>query len=90
MGYINIHASKSDHLHTQKTAIPINDSYPIENQDLYFEDVSLKKNDLNINSDGASIKDINSGKTVFTFLGNVEVISEIVIIQCDKAILEFE
>ena len=90
MGYIDIHASKSDNLHTQINGTPINDSYPIENRNLYFEDVSLKKNDLNINSDGASIKDINSGKTVFTFSGNVKIISEIVIIKCDQAILEFE
>ena len=90
MGYIDIHASKSYNLHTQKNATPINGSYPIENQNLYFEDVSLRKNDLNINSDDASIKDINSGKTVFTFSGNVKVTSEIVIIKCDQAILEFE
>ena len=90
MGYLQTHASTIDNKHKQKNILSINDSYTTQQQNLYFEDVSLKKNDLNINSDAASIKDINSETTVFTFLGNVEIISEIVIIKCDKALLEFK
>ena len=90
VGGFTSQASTIDNVDTQINTIPIDDSYPTENQDLYFEDISLKKNDLNINSDSANITDLNSGKIVFTFSGNVEIISEIVIIKCDKAILEFE
>ena len=89
MGYIQTHASTISNEHIQND-VPINDSYTTQLQDLYFEDVLLKKNGLNINSDAASIKDLNSETTVFTFLGNVEIISEIVIIKCDKALLEFK
>ena len=90
MGYLQTHASTINNEHKQKDVLSINDSYTTQQQNLYFEDISLKKNDLNINSDAASIKDINSETTVFTFLGNVEIISEIVIIKCDKALLEFK
>ena len=90
LGYLQIHASTINDVNTLKNSVLINDSHLNEQQELYFEDVSLKKNDLNINSDGASIKDLNSETTVFTFLGNVEIISEIMIIKCDKAILEFK
>ena len=90
LGYLQIHASTINDVNTLKNSALINDSHLNEQQELYFEDVSLKKNDLNINSDGASIKDLNSETTVFTFLGNVEIISEIMIIKCDKAILEFK
>ena len=90
VGDFHSQASIIDNVDTHINNIPIDDSYPTENQDLYFEDISLKKNDLYINSDGANITDLNSGKIVFTFLGNVEIISEIVVIKCDKAILEFE
>ena len=90
VGDFHSQASIIDNVDTQINTIPIDGSYPTGNQDLYFEDISLKKNDLYINSDGANITDLNSGKNVFTFLGNVEIISEIVIIKCDKAILEFE
>ena len=90
MGYMQTHATTIENLDIHINASLIHESYPIENQDLYFKDISLKKNDLNINADGASITDLNSNKTVFTFLGNVEIISKIVIIKCDKAILEFE
>ena len=91
MGNLQTHASiiKSDE-DTQKNIVSINGPNTTQKQDLYFEDVSLKKNDLNINSDAASIKDLNSQTTIFTFLGNVEIISEIVIIKCDKALLEFK
>ena len=91
MGNLQTHASiiKSDE-DTQKNIVSINGSNTAKQQDLYFEDVSLKKNDLNINSDAASIKDLNRKKTIFTFSGNVEIISEIVIIKCDKAMLEFK
>ena len=71
-------------------AVLFNDFYTDEEQDLYFDDVSLKKNDLNINSDSASITDLNTGKTVVTFSDNVKIISKIVIIKCDKAVMEFE
>ena len=90
VGDFHSQASIIDNVDTHINNIPIDDSYPTENQDLYFEDISLKKNDLYINSDGANITDLNSGKIVFTFSGNVEIISEIVIIKCDKAILEFK
>ncbi len=90
MGYLQTHASTINNEHKQKDVLSINDSYTTQQQNLYFEDISLKKNDLNINSDAASIKDLNSETTVFTFLGNVEIISEIVIIKCDKALLEFK
>ena len=89
MGHLLTHASTINSENIQKDVISINSSYTTQQKDLYFEDVSLKKNDLNINSDAASIKDLNSQTTVFTFLGNVEIISEIVIIKCDKALLEF-
>ena len=90
MGYLQTHASTINNEHIQKDILSINDSHTTQQQNLYFEDVSLKKNDLNINSDAASIKDLHSETTVFTFLGNVEIISEIVIIKCDKALLEFK
>ena len=90
VGGFHSQASTIDNVDTQINTIPIDASYPTENQDLYFEDISLKKNDLYINSDGANITDLNSGKIVFTFSGNVEIVSEIVVIKCDKAILEFE
>ena len=90
MGYLQTHASTIDNEHKQKDVLSINDSYTTQQQNLYFEDISFKKNDLNINSDAASIKDLNTETTVFTFLGNVEIISEIVIIKCDKALLEFK
>ena len=90
LGYLQIHASTINDVNTLKNSALINDSHLNEQQDLYFEDVSLKKNDLNINSDGASITDLNNETTVFTFLGNVEIISEIVIIKCDKAVFEFK
>ena len=89
-GDLQAHASPINYMGIQKNASLSSDSYPSEEQDLYFEDVSLKKKDLNINSDGASITNLNSGTSVFTFLGNVEIISEIVTIKCDKAVLEFE
>jgi len=88
-GYTQTHALNNDNLEIQIDT-PILDSYPTKPKDLYFEDFSLKKKDLNINSDAASITDLNSGTTIFTFSGNVEIISEIVVIKCDKAILEFE
>ena len=91
MGNLQTHASIiNSYENIQKDIISINGSNTAQKQDLYFEDVSLKKNDLNINSDAASIKDLNSQTTIFTFLGNVEIISEIVIIKCDKALLEFK
>jgi len=91
MGYLQTHASKiNSKENIQKDIISINGPNTTQKQDLYFEDVSLKKNDLNINSDAASIKDLSSQTTIFTFLGNVEIISEIVIIKCDKALLEFK
>ena len=90
MGYLKIHASTINDLDTVKSTVLINDSYPDEQQEFYLEDVSSIKNNLNINSDGASITDLNSETTIFTFLGNVEIISAIVVIKCDKAILEFE
>ena len=91
MGNLQTHASKiNSKENIQKDIISINGPNTTQKQDLYFEDVSLKKNDLNINSDAASIKDLNSQTTIFTFLGNVEIISEIVIIKCDKALLEFK
>ena len=89
MGYIQTHASISSNESIQNDA-PINDSYTTQLQDLYYEDILLKKNDLNINSDAASIKDLNSETAVFMFLGNVEIITEIVKIKCDKALLEFK
>ena len=90
VGQIQTHASTINDLNTIKNFVLIHDSDLNEQQDLYFEDVSLEKNGLNINSDGASITDLNNEITVFTFLGNVEIISEIVIIKCDKAELEFK
>jgi len=90
MGHIQTHASTINDVNKLKNSVLFDDSDHNEQQDLYFEDVSLKKNDLNINSDGASITDLNNETTVFTFLGNVEIISEIVIIKCDKAVLEFK
>ena len=91
MGDLQTHASKINSKEDiQKDIISINGPNTTQKQDLYFEDVSLKKNDLNINSDAASIKDLSSQTTIFTFLGNVEIISEIVIIKCDKALLEFK
>ena len=90
IGHLQTHASTINDLNTIKNFVLIHDSDLNEQQDLYFEDVSLKKNNLNINSDGASITDLNNETTVFTFLGNVEIISEIVIIKCDKAVLEFK
>ena len=89
MGYIQTHASISSNESIQND-VPINDSYTTQLQDLYYEDILLKKNDLNINSDAASIKDLNSETAVFMFLGNVEIITEIVKIKCDKALLEFK
>ena len=89
-GYTETYASAINNADIAINSIPNDNSDLKENQDLYFEDVSLKKNDLNINSETASIKDLNSGKTIFTFLGNVEIKSEIVSIKCDTAILEFE
>ncbi len=90
VGHIQTHASTINDVNTLKNSVLIDDSDLNEQQDLYFEDVSLEKNGLNINSDGASITDLNNETTVFTFLGNVEIISEIVIIKCDKAVLEFK
>ena len=90
VGQIQTHASTINDVNTLKNSVLIDDSDLNEQQNLYFEDVSLKKNDLNINSDGASITDLNNETTVFTFLGNVEIISEIVTIKCDKAVLEFK
>ena len=82
VGQIQTHASTINDMNTLKNSVLIDNSDLNIQQDLYFEDISLKKNDLNINSDGASIKDLNSETTVFTFLGNVEIISEIMIIKC--------
>ena len=65
--YIDTHASKIDNLEIQIDT-PIPDSYPTRMQDLYFEDIPLKENDLNINADGASITDLNSGKTILILL----------------------
>ena len=90
MGYLQTHAAIINDVDTSKNSVLIFDSHLNDQKNLYFEDVSLKKNDLNINSDGASITDLNNETTVFTFLGNVEIISEIVIIKCDKAVLEFK
>ncbi len=90
IGHLQTHASTINDLNTIKNFVLIRDSDLNEQQDLYFEDVSLKKNNLNINSDGASITDLNNETTVFTFLGNVEIISDIVVIKCDKAVLEFK
>ena len=89
MLYIQADASSISNEQKQSD-IPMDASYSNQLQDQYFEDVSLNKNDLNINSDAASIKDLNNERTVFTFLGNVEIISEIVVIKCDKALLEFK
>ena len=90
VGQIQTHASTINDVNTLKNSVFIDDSDLHEQKDLYFEHISLKKNDLNINSDGASITDLNNETSVFTFLGNVEIISEIVIIKCDKAVLEFK
>ena len=90
IGHLQTHASTINDLNTIKNFVLIHDSDLNEQQDLYFEDVLLKKNNLNINSDGASITDLNNETTVFTFLGNVEIISDIVVIKCDKAVLEFK
>jgi len=89
MLYIQADASSISNEHKQSD-VPMEASHSTQLQDQYFEDVSLNKNDLNINSDAASIKDLNNERTVFTFLGNVEIISEIVVIKCDKALLEFK
>jgi len=90
-GNIHTHALTMDNVDAKIITAPTShDSYSTENLDLFFEDVAIKKNDLNINSDGASITDLKSGKTIFTFSGNVEIVSKIVLIKCDKAILEFE
>ena len=90
VGHLQTHASTINDLNTIKNFILIYDSDLDQQPDLYFEDVSLKKNNLNINSDGANITDLNNETTVFTFLGNVEIISDIVVIKCDKAVLEFK
>ena len=90
LGCLQTHASTIKNEDIQKDNLSKNNSYTTEKQDLFFEDISLKKNDLNINSDAASIKDLNRKTTIFTFLGNVEIISDIVIITCDTALLEFE
>ena len=90
MGYLKTHASTIKGLDTVKSTVLISDSYTNKQQEFYLGDVSSIKNDLNINSDGASITDLNSETTIFTFLGNVEIISAIVVIKCDKAVLEFE
>ena len=90
MGYLKTHASTINDAETVKSSILISDSYTNGQQEFYLGDVSPIKNDLNINSDGASITDLNSETTIFTFLGNVEIISDIVIIKCDKAVLEFK
>ena len=90
VGHLQTYASTINDLNTIKNFILIYDSDLDQQPDLYFEDVSLKKNNLNINSDGASITDLNNETTVFTFLGNVEIISDIMVIKCDKAILEFK
>ena len=89
MLYIQADASSISNEQKQSD-VPMEASHSTQLQDQYFEDVSLNKNDLNINSDAASIKDLNNERTVFTFLGNVEIISEIVVIKCDKALLEFK
>ena len=57
VGGFHSQASTIDNVDTQINTIPIDDSYPTENQDLYFEDISLKKNDLYISADGANISD---------------------------------
>jgi len=90
VGHLQTHASTINDINIVKNFVLTGDSDLNEQHDLYFEDVSLKKNDLNINSDAASITDLNNETTVFTFLGNVEIVSEIVIIKCDKAVLEFK
>ena len=90
MGYFKTHASIINNVDTVKNTVLISDSYTNKQQEFYLGDVSSIKNDLNINSDGASITDLNSETTIFTFLGNVEIISAIVVIKCDKAVLEFE
>ena len=90
IGYLKTHASIINDVDSVKSTVLISDSYTNEQQEFYLGDVSSIKNDLNINSDGASITDLNSETTIFTFLGNVEIISAIVVIKCDKAILEFE
>ena len=90
MGYLKTHASTINDLDTGKNTALIIDSYTNEQKEFYLGDVSSKNNDLNINSDGASITDLNSETTIFTFLGNVEIISAIVVIECDKAVLEFQ
>jgi len=90
IGYLKTHASIINDEDTVKSTVLISDSYTNEQQEFYLGDVSSIKNDLNINSDGASITDLNSETTIFTFLGNVEIISAIVVIKCDKAVLEFK
>ena len=90
MGYFKTHASIINNVDTVKNTVLISDSYTNKQQEFYLGDVSSIKNDLNINSDGASITDLNSETTIFTFLGNVEIISAIVVIKCDKAVLEFK
>ena len=90
IGYLKTHASIINDVDSVKSTVLISDSYTNEQQEFYLGDVSSIKNDLNINSDGASITDLNSETTIFTFLGNVEIISAIVVIKCDKAVLEFK
>jgi len=90
IGYLKTHASIINDEDTVKSTVLISDSYTNEQQEFYLGDVSSIKNDLNINSDGASITDLNSETTIFTFLGNVEIISAIVVTKCDKAVLEFK
>ncbi len=90
MGYLKTHASTINDVDTVKSTVLISDSYANEQQEVYLGYVPSIKNDLNINSDGASITDLNSETTIFTFLGNVEIISAIVVIECDKAVLEFK
>ena len=90
VGYIHTHASGLNNMDTLINNVLIDDSNLKKQQDLFFEEISLKKNDLKINSDGANITNLNSKTAIFTFLGNVEIISEIVIIKCDKAVLEFK
>ena len=90
MGYLKTHASTINDVDTVKSTVLISDSYTNEQQEVYLGYVPSIKNDLNINSDGASITDLKGETTIFTFLGNVEIISAIVIIKCDKAVLEFK
>lgn len=90
MGCFQTYASTISNVDELEINAPIDTSYPVENQDLNSEEIPLMNKDLNINSNDASITNLNNGRTVFTFSGNVEIISEIVIIKCDKAVLEFD